>query len=235
VVIDTGTTSAAGGQADSVLGCETDAGEITLIQGWDWFTASDPTQIGNGQYDFQTIVTHELGHALGLGHSADPASVMYASLDAGTVKRTLLVADLITPDSDQGSCALHAAARGQAAAAENLPALPSAALGLPSAAPAAVSTSPEQRVGLPPEIAATAWTVANTLSRRRHASGAHRLAKGTRPPASLPAGDNAELSLDSSTPRRLLGVHTVRDYLFAAFAGDLVEARPLLDWSLLTA
>jgi hypothetical protein len=60
VVVDTATTSAAGGYANGVLGCYTTAGEITLIQGWNWYTGSDPTQIGASQYDFQTTVTHEL-------------------------------------------------------------------------------------------------------------------------------------------------------------------------------
>src|SRR5207302_1217179 len=63
-VVDTATTTAVGGYADGVLGCETEAGEITLVQGWDWFAGADPRAIGVGQYDFQTVVTHELGHAL---------------------------------------------------------------------------------------------------------------------------------------------------------------------------
>jgi hypothetical protein len=59
VVIDTGRTSAVGGYAGGVLGCFTSAGEITLIQGWDWYTGVDGSQVGTGQYDFQSIVTHD--------------------------------------------------------------------------------------------------------------------------------------------------------------------------------
>lgn len=40
--------------------------------------------------DIQNTVTHEIGHALGLDHSGDPASTMYASAPEGeTSKRTL--------------------------------------------------------------------------------------------------------------------------------------------------
>jgi probable HAF family extracellular repeat protein len=110
VTLNMDTTSAVGGYADGVLGCTTDAGQITIIQGWDFYAGSDAAQMGAGQYDFQTVVTHELGHALGLGHTSDSTSVMYAMLDTGTVHRSLATADLNVPDSDtNGSCGLHAA------------------------------------------------------------------------------------------------------------------------------
>jgi hypothetical protein len=108
LVLDIGTTSAAGGYADGVLGCFTNTGEITLIQGWNWYAGVNPAAIGAGQYDFQTIVTHELGHALGLGHSTDAGSVMYATLDTGAVRRTMTVADLNLRDTGSGADALHA-------------------------------------------------------------------------------------------------------------------------------
>jgi hypothetical protein len=109
VTIDAAATSACGGAADGVLGCCTDAGEITLVPGWDWYAGPDAAGIGAGQFDFQTIVTHELGHALGLGHSADPASVMHGTLAAGEAHRALQVADLDIPDADSGPDGLHAA------------------------------------------------------------------------------------------------------------------------------
>jgi hypothetical protein len=58
------TTSAVGGYADGVLGYTADSGQLTLIQGWDFFASSDLTQISSGQHDFQTVATHELGHTL---------------------------------------------------------------------------------------------------------------------------------------------------------------------------
>src|SRR5207244_2020161 len=52
---------------------------------------------------------HELGHALGLGHNANPSSVMHATLDPATLHRTMTVADLNIPDAPDGADALHAA------------------------------------------------------------------------------------------------------------------------------
>jgi hypothetical protein len=109
VTLNMDTTSSVGGYAAGVLGCTTDAGLITIINGWNFYAGSDATQIGSPQYDFETVVTHELGHALGLGHSTDATSVMYATLNTGTVNRTLTTADLNVADTDTtGACGLHA-------------------------------------------------------------------------------------------------------------------------------
>jgi hypothetical protein len=101
VQVEIADSSAAGGAADGILGC-TVAGQITLLTGWDWYTGADPAGIGAGQYDFATIVTHELGHAVGLGHSGDTGSVMYAYLAPGQTRRTVTAQDLsvLDPDGD---------------------------------------------------------------------------------------------------------------------------------------
>ncbi len=110
LVLDTGTASACGTAADGVLGCFDGAAmEVTLLQGWDWYAGSDPGGIAAGQYDFETVVLHELGHSLGLGHSSDPGSVMSATLDDDTARRTMTVADLNVADTDGGGAdGLHA-------------------------------------------------------------------------------------------------------------------------------
>ena len=41
VTVNLSTTSVVGGLAEGVLGCTTDLGEITLIQGWNWYTHAD--------------------------------------------------------------------------------------------------------------------------------------------------------------------------------------------------
>jgi hypothetical protein len=104
MVIDTSATSACGGMTNGVLGCfNAPNAEITMIQGWNWYAGADPSQIGTGQYDFETTVLHELGHALGLGGGSDPSSPMYESLAAGVADRTVTTQDLNIPDPPAGA------------------------------------------------------------------------------------------------------------------------------------
>jgi hypothetical protein len=118
LTMDSGTLL--GGLAEGVLACTSPA-QVTVVEGWGWYAGSDATQIGGDQYDFQTVLTHELGHTLGLGHNADPSTVMYALLGPGEVKRALTATDLSVRDGDHGPGGLHAAAPAARTTAVLLP------------------------------------------------------------------------------------------------------------------
>jgi hypothetical protein len=110
VTLDAGTSSASGGMADGVLGCFNPVtGEITILEGWSWYDGADPTLVGAGQYDFETAVTHELGHALGLGHNANSDSPMNSTLATAAAHRAMTVPDLNIPDPPAGADPLMAA------------------------------------------------------------------------------------------------------------------------------
>ncbi len=83
-----------GGAADGVLGFTTASNDLYLVEGWDFYTGADPTQVGGGQYDFQTLAEHELAHTVGLGESSDSGSVMYEYLSPGMARRTFTDANL---------------------------------------------------------------------------------------------------------------------------------------------
>jgi hypothetical protein len=48
---------------------------------------------GSVQYDLQAIMTHEVGHFIGIAHSADPGAVMYASYAPGSTSQRDLADD----------------------------------------------------------------------------------------------------------------------------------------------
>ncbi len=54
-----------------------------------------------GTIDLGSVLTHELGHALGLGHSLDARATMYASYPGGGAWRSL------EPDDKAGVCSLY--------------------------------------------------------------------------------------------------------------------------------
>jgi hypothetical protein len=93
-----------GGASAGVLGFTTVDNDVYLVTtGWNFYTGSDPTQVGANQYDFLTLATHELAHTVGLGESSDPASVMYEYLALGTARRTFTDGNLsaINTDADR--------------------------------------------------------------------------------------------------------------------------------------
>jgi hypothetical protein len=104
VTIHLASSTPEGGASAGVLGFTTGSDDVYLVTtGWNFYTGSDPTQIGSGQYDFQTLAEHELAHAVGLGESSDPQSVMYEYLSAGAVRRTFTDSNLslINTDADR--------------------------------------------------------------------------------------------------------------------------------------
>jgi hypothetical protein len=145
ITIDTGSTSAAGGAAQGVLGCfNAPNAEITILQGWNWYAGSDPTQIGSSQYDFETTVLHELGHALGLGGSTVSTSPMYETLASGVADRTPTTQDLNIPDPPAGADPQMAAGFGPGSAAT-----PSTQAGRPAALGSATVLNPTSLMALP--------------------------------------------------------------------------------------
>ena len=94
ILLKLSNTSACGGAEEGNLGCSTKWGEITIVEGWSWYTQADAQSIPRDRFDYQTIVTHELGHAIGLEHSSDNQSAMYAVLDSGIIRREFTAHDL---------------------------------------------------------------------------------------------------------------------------------------------
>lgn len=66
----------------------------------------DPAKV---EYDLQAILTHEVGHFIGVAHSPDPAAVMFASYSPGSTTQRQL-----HPDDIAAVCAIYPADRGVA-------------------------------------------------------------------------------------------------------------------------
>ena len=59
-------------------------------------------------YDFDSIVTHEAGHFLGLAHSPDPEATMYAHYTPGSTNMRDLA-----PDDENGVCSIYISATNE--------------------------------------------------------------------------------------------------------------------------
>ena len=79
--------------------------DIKINDAYAWYAAGS---LSPAQFDLQSVVLHELGHWLGLGHDEDDQAVMYAEMAPGIVKRALFENDL------QGIAALYPCAAGTA-------------------------------------------------------------------------------------------------------------------------
>jgi hypothetical protein len=101
--LDIASTTDFGGVATGVLGVTENLDTITIVSGWNWYVGADPSAIGPNQYDFETVVAHELGHTLGLGEGSDAASVMYGYLASGVARRALSAGDLGVIASVEGA------------------------------------------------------------------------------------------------------------------------------------
>lgn len=76
--------SCGSGAASSVYVGEID---VVISSAFTWYygTGTPPA----GQYDFESVMLHEMGHGHQLNHSIDAAAVMHYSISSGTFKRTL--------------------------------------------------------------------------------------------------------------------------------------------------
>ena len=61
--------------------------------------SNDPKVI---DYDLQAVLTHEVGHFIGIAHSPDPSAVMFASYAPGSISQRVL-----TPDDVDAVCAIY--------------------------------------------------------------------------------------------------------------------------------
>jgi MYXO-CTERM domain-containing protein len=104
-------TSVDNNLAKTTVTFDADTGEILdadieINQANNDFTVSDETI----EFDLQSILTHEVGHLIGLDHSPDPDATMYATYEMGTTDQRSIEADdidavcAIYPPGRKASC-----------------------------------------------------------------------------------------------------------------------------------
>ena len=72
--------------------------DIEVNHAYNFFTISDE----NVEYDLESVVTHEVGHFIGLDHTLDPSATMNATYERGTTDlRTIEIDDV------DGACAVY--------------------------------------------------------------------------------------------------------------------------------
>jgi len=63
------------------------ANDISINDDWNHYVGADPNSARAGQIDFQSVIAHESGPVLGLGHNSDLASALSPYLAAGQARR----------------------------------------------------------------------------------------------------------------------------------------------------
>jgi len=116
--------------------------DMQIDPDWTWTTGGATT------IDFQSVVTHEFGHALGLNHSADGSAVMYPSYSAGSIKRSLAADDLA------GMVAIYGTVGGGATnTPTNTPAVTNTPTATPTRTPTPLPSTATPTTAAPPPTA----------------------------------------------------------------------------------
>jgi hypothetical protein len=68
--------------------------DVALITGWNWYVSAGTT-VPAGQYDYESVVLHELARAVGINYSSGPQSVGLDSLKMGETRRQLSETDVV--------------------------------------------------------------------------------------------------------------------------------------------
>ncbi|MEQ3654909.1 MAG: T9SS type A sorting domain-containing protein [Dokdonia sp.] len=67
--------------------------DVVVNDDFNWYY-DDSLPVPGSQYDFETVILHEIGHGHGMGHVINLPQVMHFSIGTGTAKRTLNANDL---------------------------------------------------------------------------------------------------------------------------------------------